>query len=161
MSTPKLSVLITGSNQGLGFKTARQLSMYSHVHLFISGRNPQRVQEALEKILKEEGCEAIIDRVVIDVSDDDSIKAAVKVVETNVGSAGLDVLVVSYILPLGRQNSLWIFRTILVSLKTPRSLRVASAQSSRRFSPSTSLVQHSLRTHSSFCSRNRNLVQEL
>ena len=80
----------------------------------ISGCNPERVQKALEKISKEEGCEAIIDSVIIDVSDDDSVKAAVKVVETNVGSAGLDVLVVSYILSLGRQNSSWIFRTILV-----------------------------------------------
>ena len=80
----------------------------------ISGCNPERVQKALEKISKEEGCEAIIDSVIIDVSNENSIKATIKVVETNVRSAGLDILVVRYILSLGKQNSLWIFRTILV-----------------------------------------------
>jgi NAD(P)-dependent dehydrogenase (short-subunit alcohol dehydrogenase family) len=102
MSTQKLTVLITGSNQGLGFETARQLSKRSDVHLFLSGRNPERVQEALEKISEEEGCKAIIDSVIIDVSDDDSIKAAVKEVEAKVGSAGLDVLVVSCVLSFVR-----------------------------------------------------------
>jgi NAD(P)-dependent dehydrogenase (short-subunit alcohol dehydrogenase family) len=95
MSAQKLTVLITGSNQGLGYETARQLSKHSHIHLFISGRNPERLQEALEKISNEDGCKAVVHTVVMDVSDDDSIKAAVKEVEAKVGSDGLDVLVVS------------------------------------------------------------------
>ena len=97
MSAPKLTVLITGSNQGLGYETARQLSKHSHIHLFISGRNLQRLQEALEKISNEGGCKAVIHTVIMDVSDDESIKAAVKEVEANVGSGGLDVLVVSFL----------------------------------------------------------------
>ena len=94
MSSPKLTVLITGSNQGLGYETARQLSKYPHIHLFLSGRNPERVQQALESISKEDGCKAVLDSVIIDVGDDDSIKAAVKEVEAKLGDAALDVLVV-------------------------------------------------------------------
>lgn len=93
-NTPKLTILVTGSNQGLGYETARHLSKLSHVHLFISGRNSDRVQEAVEKLKREEGCQATIDSVVMDISDDASIKAGVKDVEAKLGNAALDVLVV-------------------------------------------------------------------
>jgi NADP-dependent 3-hydroxy acid dehydrogenase YdfG len=63
-------------------------------HLFLSGRNPERVKQASESILKEDGCKAVLDSVIIDVGDDDSIKAAVKEVEAKLGDAALDVLVV-------------------------------------------------------------------
>src|SRR5882762_9100590 len=67
MSFPKLTILITGSNQGLGYETARQLSKHPHIHLFLSGRNAERVRQALESISKEEGCKAVLDSVIIDV----------------------------------------------------------------------------------------------
>jgi NAD(P)-dependent dehydrogenase (short-subunit alcohol dehydrogenase family) len=94
MSTPTLSILITGSNQGLGFETAIHLSKHAHIHLFVSGRNPSRVQEAVEKITKEKGCKAVVDSIVIDVGDDESINAGVKDVEAKLNGAALDVLVV-------------------------------------------------------------------
>ncbi|KIM87459.1 hypothetical protein PILCRDRAFT_814986 [Piloderma croceum F 1598] len=90
-----VDTFVTGSNQGLGFETARHLPKYPHVHLFVSGQNLTSVQEALEKITKEEDCKAVVDSVVIDVVDDDSIKAGVKEVEIKLNGAGLDVLVVS------------------------------------------------------------------
>lgn len=96
MSTALLSVLITGSNQGLGFQAARHLSKRKDVHLIISGRDASRLQEALDSITKEEGCQASVDSVLIDVSDDDSINAAVKEVEGKLNGKALDVLVVSY-----------------------------------------------------------------
>jgi NAD(P)-dependent dehydrogenase (short-subunit alcohol dehydrogenase family) len=95
MSTPALTILITGSNQGLGFETALHLSKHPHIHLFVSGRNPSRVQEAVEKITNEEDCKAVVNSVVIDVTDDASIKAGVKEVEAKLNGAALDVLVVS------------------------------------------------------------------
>lgn len=94
MSLSKLAILITGSNQGLGYEAARHLSKHSHVHLSMSGRNPSRVQEAIGKIKGEQGCQATIDSVIIDVSDDASIRAGVKEVENKLGVAALDVLVV-------------------------------------------------------------------
>ncbi|KZP22438.1 NAD(P)-binding protein [Athelia psychrophila] len=93
MSQPKLSILVTGSNQGLGFEAARHLSKLSHVHLFVCGRDANRVQEAIEKLRKEEGCEAEIDSVVMDIADDTSIHAAVVDVDKKLGGAALDVLV--------------------------------------------------------------------
>lgn len=93
MST--LSILITGSNQGLGYETARQLSKHAHIRIFISGRDASRVEEALAKIKAEDGCVAIIESVVLDVGDDTSIQAAVQDMKGKLGGAALDVLVVS------------------------------------------------------------------
>lgn len=60
------------------------------------------MQEAVEKIKKEEGCQAVVDGVVIDVSDDASIKAGVKEVESKLQGAALDVLVVSLLTGVNR-----------------------------------------------------------
>ncbi|KZP12526.1 hypothetical protein FIBSPDRAFT_655200, partial [Athelia psychrophila] len=76
------TILITGANQGLGFETARQLSKQPNVHLFLAGRDPTKIQEAQTKITTEEGCRAFIDKVIIDVTDDASIKAAVEEVQS-------------------------------------------------------------------------------
>lgn len=100
MAHPKLTILVTGSNQGLGFEAAHHLSKYSHVHLFVSGRNPPLVQEAVLKLKTEEGCQALIDSVILDISDDASIHAAVREVETKLKDAALDVLVVCFPLSL-------------------------------------------------------------
>jgi NAD(P)-dependent dehydrogenase (short-subunit alcohol dehydrogenase family) len=141
MSTPKLTILITGATQGLGYETARQLSKHTHVYVFLSGRNPERVQQARENLLKEDGCKAVVDSVIIDVSDDKSIKAAVKEVEAKLGDAALDVLVVSSVLPFVVFSSQRMCRTTPVSPKIERSQHGACAQSSRKYSQSTSLVQ--------------------
>ena len=95
MSTAPLSVLITGSNQGLGYHAALHLSKRQDIHLFISGRDASRVKDAFDSITSEEGCQAKVDSVLIDVSDDGSINAAVKEVEKKLNGAALDVLVVS------------------------------------------------------------------
>ena len=63
--------------------------------LFISGRNASCVKDAFDSITSEEGCQAKVDSVLIDVSDDRSINAAVKEVEKKLNGAALDVLVVS------------------------------------------------------------------
>lgn len=94
MSSNTISILITGSNQGLGYEAALQLSKHAHVHLIISGRNASRVEEALVKIKKDAGCQAKVQSVVIDVSDDGSIQAAVAEVEKLLDGKPLDVLVV-------------------------------------------------------------------
>lgn len=94
MSQPKLSILITGSNQGLGFEAARHLSKHSHVHLFICGRDEGRVQAATDKLKQDPDCMAQVDSVVMDIANDASINAAVADVERKLGGAGLDVLVV-------------------------------------------------------------------
>ncbi|KAF7977796.1 hypothetical protein HWV62_2703 [Athelia sp. TMB] len=93
MSTPTTTILITGANQGLGFETARQLSKHANLHIFLVGRNPTRVQEAQTKITTEDGCQASIDKLTIDVSDDESIKSGVEELKSKLRGAALDVLV--------------------------------------------------------------------
>jgi NAD(P)-dependent dehydrogenase (short-subunit alcohol dehydrogenase family) len=141
MSTPKLTILITGATQGIGYETVRQLSKHAHVYVFLSGRDPEQVQQALENLSKEDGCKAVIDSVIIDVSDDKSIEAAVKEVEAKLGDAALDVLVVSSILSFVVSSNQPMCRTTPVSPKIGRSPHVACAQFSRKYSQSTSLVQ--------------------
>lgn len=102
MSQEKLSILVTGSNQGLGLSTARHLSKLPHVHLFLCGRDINRVQEAAEKLKGEDGCAAVIDTILMDISDDASIHAAVADLEQKLGGAALDVLVVSVLHFLSR-----------------------------------------------------------
>lgn len=94
MSTAPLSVLITGSNQGLGFHAALHLSKRKEIHLIISGRDASRLNDALNSITSAEGCQASVDSVLIDVSDDESINAGVKEVEKKLNGGALDVLVV-------------------------------------------------------------------
>ncbi|KAG8848097.1 hypothetical protein FRB96_001284 [Tulasnella sp. 330] len=90
-----LFILITGSNEYLGYEAALQLSKHAHVHLLISGRDPARVEEAFGKVSKDEGCRAKVQSVIIDVSDDDSIRAAVAEVGRLLVGEPPDVLVVS------------------------------------------------------------------
>lgn len=98
MSTPT-TILITGANQGLGFETARQLSKQPNVHLFLAGRDLTKLQEARTKITAEEGYQATVDTVTIDVADDASIKAGVKEIQSKLRGAALDVLVVRIYFP--------------------------------------------------------------
>lgn len=75
------TTLITGANKGLGFETARRLVADGHL-VYIGSRDPERGQAAARRL----GARTVV----LDVTDDASVAAAVKVVE---GDGGLDVLV--------------------------------------------------------------------
>lgn len=82
-------VLITGSNQGLGFELARRLaSDYPGYHILMGARDTSKGNEAASK-LKAEGLS--VEAIQIDVTDEPSIQAAAAEVETKFGR--LDVLV--------------------------------------------------------------------
>lgn len=66
------TVLITGSNKGIGFETARQLGLKGF-KVFISGRDKSKVQNALNNLI-DLGIKA--DMLLMDVSDLKSIKQA-------------------------------------------------------------------------------------
>ena len=66
------TVLITGSNKGIGFETALQLGKKGF-RIIVSGRGENRLDEAWNK-LKSSGIQA--DRLLMDVSDKDSIRNA-------------------------------------------------------------------------------------
>lgn len=113
MSQLKLSILITGSNQGLGLEAARHLSKHSHVHLIVCGRDEGRVQAAIDALKQDPGCTAQIDSVVMDISNDASIHAAVADVERKLGGGSLDVLVARlFSIPFPTSSNLLFSRTM-------------------------------------------------
>lgn len=75
------STLITGANKGLGFETARQLIDAGHT-VYVGSRDAGRGRQAAEQL----GGRAVQ----LDVTDDASVRAAVKVIEAD---GGLDVLI--------------------------------------------------------------------
>lgn len=79
--------LITGSNKGLGFETARQLGQMN-IKILMGSRDEQRGQEALETLVAE-GIDAQC--VILDVTDQCTIDAVVERVDHDAGK--LDILV--------------------------------------------------------------------
>ena len=75
------TTLITGSNKGLGYETARQLIAAGHT-VWIGARDPGRGRQAAGRL----GARFVH----LDVTDDASVAAAAKTVEAD---GGLDVLV--------------------------------------------------------------------
>jgi NAD(P)-dependent dehydrogenase (short-subunit alcohol dehydrogenase family) len=67
------AILITGSNKGIGFETARQLVKLGH-HVILSARNEIRLKQAVEKLKSEQ---LDVDDLLMDISDEQSISLAV------------------------------------------------------------------------------------
>ena len=79
--------LVTGANKGIGFAAAHELAKQGF-HVLVGARDTERGEEAAQKI-KADGLDA--DFVTIDVTDEDSIRAAALELGENFGA--LDVLV--------------------------------------------------------------------
>jgi len=81
------TILITGSNRGIGFETARQLGKLGH-HIILSARNETKLTQAVQ-LLKEERAE--VEGLLMDINDEKSIsRAADEFAERNIK---LDVLI--------------------------------------------------------------------
>jgi NAD(P)-dependent dehydrogenase (short-subunit alcohol dehydrogenase family) len=81
------TVLITGANKSIGFETARQMGKLGY-RVWLGSRDAARGKAATEQLLAEGLDVRLLD---IDVSNDDSVKAAAALVERADGK--LDVLV--------------------------------------------------------------------
>jgi NAD(P)-dependent dehydrogenase (short-subunit alcohol dehydrogenase family) len=75
------TTLITGANKGLGFETARRLTAAGHT-VYIGSRDAERGRRAAERL----GARMVV----LDVTDDASVAAAVTTIEAD---GGLDVLI--------------------------------------------------------------------
>ncbi|WP_282088599.1 SDR family NAD(P)-dependent oxidoreductase [Streptomyces tendae] len=75
------TTLITGANKGLGFETARRLVAAGHT-VYVAARDPERGRRAAREL----GARPLV----LDVTDDASVAAAVRTVAAD---GGLDVLV--------------------------------------------------------------------
>lgn len=81
--------LITGANKGLGLETARQLaSAPYHYYVLMASRDASRGQAAASS-LQSQGL--LVENIILDVTDDESIIAAARVVEERFGH--IDVLI--------------------------------------------------------------------
>src|SRR3954469_20093626 len=87
MSTSSKTVLITGATAGIGRMTALHLAKLGH-HVIATGR---KVAELAK--LKEEAGALRVDTLLLDVTNNDSIAAAVIEVDRLTAGRGLDVLV--------------------------------------------------------------------
>ncbi|MFD4259549.1 SDR family NAD(P)-dependent oxidoreductase [Streptomyces sp. NPDC058534] len=88
------TTLITGANKGLGFETARRLVAAGHT-VYAAARDPERGRRAAETL----GARPLV----LDVTDDASVAAAVRTVAAD---GGLDVLVNNAgIEPRGEHNA--------------------------------------------------------
>jgi len=72
------SILITGANSGLGKESARQLAMINGTErIYLACRNLGKAQEAKQSLENSTG-RSIFEIVIMDVSDPDSVRSAVK-----------------------------------------------------------------------------------
>jgi len=81
------TILITGSNKGIGFKIARQLAKSGH-HVILSARNETRLKQAVDKLKSEQ---LDVEDLLMDISDEKSISHAA--IEFAKRKIKLDVLI--------------------------------------------------------------------
>ncbi|KAJ3577077.1 hypothetical protein NPX13_g3493 [Xylaria arbuscula] len=90
MASQKKLVLITGANSGVGFEVANQLLADGSFHVLLGARSVERGQAAVEE-LKSRNLPGTVELLHLDVSAEESVVAAAKVVEEKHGR--LDALV--------------------------------------------------------------------
>lgn len=81
------TILITGSNKGIGYETARQLLRLGH-RVILSGRDEGRIRAAAASLEKEGGEIRVMN---LNVSEPESVRSAAENLRTL--QAGLDVLI--------------------------------------------------------------------
>ncbi|KAJ7130885.1 hypothetical protein C8R46DRAFT_1015792 [Mycena filopes] len=90
------TILITGSNQGLGMHTVHQLAMTPDVIVFMGSRKLAAAEEALSKFAPDIHASSSVVSVQLDITDNASIAVAHTFVAEHIqqkGAQGLDVLI--------------------------------------------------------------------
>jgi NAD(P)-dependent dehydrogenase (short-subunit alcohol dehydrogenase family) len=67
-------VLVTGGNAGIGYALCKQLILEDNCYVYMGARNAERGQKAIDEL--PEGCKGKIELLIVDVSKEDSVKAA-------------------------------------------------------------------------------------
>ena len=91
-SSSMKSYLISGANKGQGYATCeRILSEHSNTHVFLCSRDLKRGEEAKQKLIDEccdNNGDSRVDVIQLDVTDDASVKSALKTVQLKLGKDG-------------------------------------------------------------------------
>lgn len=93
MAGEKTLVLITGGNQGLGYYAAQQLAATGKYHILLGSRDASKAEKAIQTLASDSSMKVDandFEPIQIDVTSDDSIKAAAQTVEKKHGK--LDIL---------------------------------------------------------------------
>ncbi|TWR24436.1 SDR family NAD(P)-dependent oxidoreductase [Mucilaginibacter pallidiroseus] len=83
------TALVTGANSGIGFETAMALYR-AGAHVILAGRNIERVENAVDRILSSNG-EGKLDSVVFSLSSLSEVKTAAEMISSKISK--LDILV--------------------------------------------------------------------
>ncbi|KAI7191900.1 hypothetical protein KC363_g3581 [Hortaea werneckii] len=91
-SLGKRLMLIAGTNQGIGFETAKSVLLgSSSFHVILGSRKLAMGEEAVQRLQAEAGIQGTVSSIQVDVTDDKSVEAAAKKVAADYGR--LDILV--------------------------------------------------------------------
>ncbi|UPK90250.1 hypothetical protein LCI18_001185 [Fusarium solani-melongenae] len=91
MASPKVVVLVTGANQGIGYCIAQQLSSFGKYKVLVGARSSSKAQATVQALQAEGIDETTLMPIPLDVTDDSSIAAAVQKVWNQAGH--LDILI--------------------------------------------------------------------
>ncbi|TMW59573.1 hypothetical protein Poli38472_004642 [Pythium oligandrum] len=69
VSATKKVMLVTGANTGLGFQASLTLAKMDNIHVFVTGRNADRVHTAVDKIKAEASASSVVEAGVLDLGN--------------------------------------------------------------------------------------------
>ncbi len=74
MSTDKKIILVAGASSGIGLACCQALAKHQNLHIIASGRNQQRVDEAVTKIKEEASSTTIVEGGIVDLASLKSVR---------------------------------------------------------------------------------------
>ncbi len=85
------TALVTGTTSGLGYETAAQLAEQGYGRVIVTGRTPEKIQMAIDRLVTRTGAE-VFEALVVDNDDLETVEAATTTLATRGGQIDVAVL---------------------------------------------------------------------